>query len=101
MAFLPRDLRRSPPPVRSRPAPKTQRFAQFLSMTAPRTQVTGGRPIARSDLRVRLVGQLHGPAFGVLAGVDFEEAGAVVAADETILPAVELELAIRRAHEGF
>ena len=49
---------------------------------------------ANRTLRIRLVGQLHRPALGVLAGVDFEEAGAIVAAHKAILPAVDLELAI-------
>ena len=41
-----------------------------------------------------LVGQLHRPALRVLAGVDFEEPGSVVAAHKAILSAVDLELAI-------
>src|SRR6185437_12046301 len=57
-----------------------------------------GRPRV-ADLRVRLVGQLHRPALRVLAGVDLEEAGAVIAADIAILPALDLELAVRGAHE--
>src|SRR3984957_13725139 len=61
------------------------------------------RPAGTANRRcgsgVCLVGQLHRPALGVLAGVDFEEAGAVVAAPKAILPAVDLELTIRRAHE--
>ncbi len=67
------DRRRSPP-----------RSFFRLAGTASRRRSSG----------VRLVGQLHRPALGVLAGVDFEEAGSVEAAHKAILPAVDLELAI-------
>src|SRR5271169_5650343 len=51
--------------------------------------------------RVRLIGELDRPAFRILAGVDLEKAGAVVAAHETILPPLDLELAVGGAHKGL
>ena len=45
-------------------------------------------------------GQLHGPG-ALLAGVDLEEAGAVEAARQAILGALDGEFLVARAHEGL
>src|SRR5579871_3503975 len=101
MAFLPRACSVLRSPFDRKADLRDAALRASVSMTGPRTQVTAPRPAARIGLRVRLVGQLHRPALGVLAGVDLEEAGAIEATDETILPALDLELAVRGAHEGF
>src|SRR5581483_2784924 len=58
---------------------------------------------ARDALRRRLlvgIGQLHGPR-PLLAGIDLEEAGAVEAARQAILGALDREFLVARAHEGL
>ena len=45
-------------------------------------------------------GQLHGPG-ALLAGIDLEEAGAVKAARQAILGALDGEFLVARAHEGL
>ena len=45
-------------------------------------------------------GQLHGPC-SLFAGVDFEEPGAVVAARQAILGALDGEFLVTRTHEGL
>src|SRR6476620_3423495 len=44
--------------------------------------------------------ELHGPG-ALLRGIDLEEAGAVIAAREAVLAAVDGELLVARAHEGL
>src|SRR5947209_15471381 len=51
--------------------------------------------------RIGLIGQLNRPALRVLSGVDLEETCPVVASAEAVLLALDLELAVRSAHEGF
>ena len=46
------------------------------------------------------LGELHGPG-PLLAGIDLEEAGAVIAAREAILDAADGEFLVARAHEGL
>ena len=57
---------------------------------------------SRHALRGLLVGfgQLHGPC-SLFAGVDLEEAGAVVAARQAILGALDGEFLVARTHEGL
>ncbi len=55
----------------------------------------------RRDRRgLSLFGELNGPVF-LLAGIDFEETGAIEAARETIRDAFDGELFFARAHEGL
>src|SRR5205085_10449921 len=61
------------------------------------------RRVLRQRLLRRLLGrlgELHGPG-ALLAGVDLEKAGAVIAARQTILDALDGELLVARAHEGL
>ena len=59
--------------------------------------------ILRQRLLRRLLGrfgELHGPG-ALLAGVDLEEAGAIIAAREAVLDAADGEFLVARAHEGL
>ena len=57
----------------------------------------GQRPVGRL---LGGVGQLHRPG-ALLAGVDLEEAGAVIAARQAVLGAADGEFLLARAHEGL
>ena len=54
-----------------------------------------------AGLRLGLIGELHGPVLGVLAGIDLEEAGAVIAAHQAIVAAFDAEFTVARAHESL
>lgn len=65
---------------------------------------SSAEPIRTLSMRSRGgsgIGQLDGPIAGIFARVDLEEAGAVEAANETILASGDAELVIARAHESF
>src|SRR4051812_17288603 len=62
-----------------------------------RGRCTDGSGAARRFTRF---GQLHGPG-PLFAGIDFEEAGAVIAARQAILGAADREFLVARAHESL
>src|SRR5450755_4930632 len=60
----------------------------------------GGLARGAGTLALTGLGQLHRPGL-LLAGIDFEESGAVEAAREAIPGAADGELLFARAHEGL
>ena len=93
-ARLAADRRR---PEAARPARRRVGQARDLAARPDRSRQ------ARDALLRRLlvgVGQLHGPC-PLFAGIDLEEAGAVKAARQAILGALDRELLVARAHKGL
>src|SRR5262249_56579055 len=62
----------------------------------------GSRSLRGGDTRLALArfGELHRPV-GLLAGVDLEEAGAIIAVRQTVADAADQEFLVARAHEGL